>query len=58
MDLFYWVGLGDFNLEEVLFCYLNVLFFYWLFVMFKGEINISELGFYYLIIGCICKDVE
>lgn len=52
------VGSGDPNPEEVPPRHPNALPSYRLFVMPKGEINISELGSHYLTIGRIRKDAE
>ena len=58
VDPFHRVGSGDPNPEEVPPRHPNALPSYRLFVMPKGEINISELGSHYLTIGRIRKDAE
>ena len=58
VDPFHRVGSGDPNPEEVPPRHPNALPSYRLFVMPKGEINVSELGAHYLTIGRIRKDAE
>lgn len=58
VDPFHRIGSGEPNPEEVPPRHPNALPSYRLFVMPKGEINISELGSHYLTIGRIRKDAE